>query len=321
MNRARCAALGALIVILAACAAEKVLSPRDITSQGPSKVYAPDEYREPPPTCDQVSTGCAWEIQTVVIVAGPALPPQWIAWIDVTPISAPPTWGVYDASTGPYSANGGVNPVDPNCAPGTVPSDNFPIPQSLTEEVCPRLAGTLCIDLWIRDTIVGKQLLGDARDSDPEATPRMSRAQIVIPMNNPGATYYTISPTCAVYMGRTQCYQPLPTGTGGNNVAVSIDPVGSFAVSFTLRNSAMQIPGLAIGFGPAIDGTVSFVSQGNGDYAINIDRNAYPSMAIFRFQNGNFDKLVESTETNPLYLIDWFNNIAPVNSGATCKQP
>lgn len=316
MNRQTYAGIVTLVLICGACAADKVLSPGVLAPTTTSKVYAPDE--EPPTSpCQDGSAGCPWEIQTVYIVASQ---PARILYIYVAPISAAPTWGVSDPSTGPSSPNGGVNPLDPNCAPGTEPVADFPIPEQPTDEVCPREEGTVCIDLWIRDTIIASTLKGDARDANPDATPRMSRAQIIIPTDNPNASRFTVSPTCAVLMGRTQCYQPLSTGTGGNNVGVSVDPAGSFTVSFTLRNSWMQIPGVRIGIGPAIDGMLTFYRQGDGSYSLGIDNSRYPSMAVYSFKNGVWDKLVETMEQNPLYLIDWLSNIAPVNSGATCTQ-
>lgn len=298
-----------LLVVTTGCAGDKLLTPLIVPSEI-RRVYAPDDE----PTCPYVSETCAWELPTQYVTAPGG---TFISWIEVGPIPDPPVWGQAADPNDP-SAYPDATAVANDCAPGTVPTPDFPIPTDDFESVCPRGADNICIDLWIKDSAV-LGLKGDQRESDPEAQPRNSRAQIVITLNDVNQSYFTVSPSCVTISNKNQCFPPLPTGTGGNNVVINRSGDGSITVDFTLRTSAMTIPGIHIPLGPAINGYVRMTPTGNGRYAADVQRNQFPSMGIFAWINGQRIKIVEFNERNPFFLFDWVNKLSPA-SGGTCRK-
>ncbi len=298
------------LIIGVACTHETLTSP-PLSPEPPHKLYAPDEE----PACP-VSETCAYSLEKIVVkVSGGSR----IIWIDVSPIPTAPSWADPASSSDPYSYPD-ATAVAANCAPSTGVSSNFPISTGDMETVCPRGEDNVCIDLWIRDSVVLQVNRGDGRDGDPEAKPRNSRVQIVIPTGDLTRAYFTVSPSCFVINQKNQCFPPLGTGTGLNNVIVNRQSDGSITVDFTLRNSAVKIPGGDIPIGPALNGFVTMKPIGGGKFSYEVERDQFPSMGIYQWQSEQRTTIAEFQERNAYFLMDWLNWLAPAPDGTCVKQ-
>lgn len=179
-----------------------------------------------------------------------------------------------------------------------------------SEVVCPKDHPNICLDLFIPDSVAGGILLGDGRQSDPNAAPTASRAQIVL--------YQDIKRT-AVFVSKSclrmalpllgQCSPALAVSSdvnAQNHVTVVYYDDGRIALDVQLRNSKTTIFPHFYPIGPAINVAMTLTPNGQGGFSTSGVRDSYPSLDVWQWKDGAHTALIQLNATNPFALIDAF---------------
>lgn len=198
--------------------------------------------------------------------------------------------------------------IDPRheCAASVAPEPTVDFSHT-GDQLCPHDRNNICIDVFIPDSVAGGMLLGDNRQTNPDAPFTASRAQIVLYPEN-GTYVVHVSQSCArrplPFLG--QCSPPLPVypNTGAaNHVSVIAGSDGGYSISIQLRNSVLQFS-RSYPTGPAINVDVTLVPDGHGGFLTTGVRNSYPALDIFQWKDGDRTSILHLAATNPTALID-----------------